>query len=123
MASIHVSLSEEMRAYIEEKVSCGAYNNSSEFIRDLIRREQGREMPAPHVGSAMESIAAGIQPEHMPAARWNELMRFIKSRIDQGIAELRRGEAAVYTEESGPSLVEKVKARGAASIARSRRRK
>ena len=34
------ALPEPMRAYIDERVKTGAYGNTSEYLRDLIRRDQ-----------------------------------------------------------------------------------
>lgn len=42
MASMSVSLSERMRKHIRARVKSGAYNNESEYIRDLVRRDEER---------------------------------------------------------------------------------
>ncbi|WP_418319673.1 type II toxin-antitoxin system ParD family antitoxin [Piscinibacter sakaiensis] len=34
------ALPESMRDYIDERVSTGSYGNTSEYIRDLVRRDQ-----------------------------------------------------------------------------------
>lgn len=34
------ALPEAMRAYIDKRVSAGDYGNTSEYIRDLVRRDQ-----------------------------------------------------------------------------------
>ena len=43
MASLHVSLSDEMRAFVDQQVDGGAYHNHSEYVRDLIRHDQERQ--------------------------------------------------------------------------------
>jgi len=40
---MNISLPEPMKAFVETQVSERGYGTSSEFIRDLIRREQDRE--------------------------------------------------------------------------------
>ena len=40
MATMNVSLPEPMKNWVENKVSNGQYANSSDYIRDLIRRDQ-----------------------------------------------------------------------------------
>ena len=42
MSSLTMSfaLPETMRSYIDERVKSGSYGNTSEYIRDLIRRDQ-----------------------------------------------------------------------------------
>jgi antitoxin ParD1/3/4 len=42
MASMSVSLTERMRAFIRARVKSGDYNNESECIRDLVRRDEER---------------------------------------------------------------------------------
>ncbi len=40
---MNISLPETLKSFVDEKVSGGSYSSSSEYIRDLIRREQDRE--------------------------------------------------------------------------------
>lgn len=42
MASMSVSLPDRMRVFIRDRVKSGAYHNESEYIRDLIRRDEER---------------------------------------------------------------------------------
>ena len=37
------ALPESMRAYIDARVSAGSYGNTSEYIRDLVRRDQDEQ--------------------------------------------------------------------------------
>lgn len=39
MATMNISLPDEMKAFVEERVESGRYANSSDFVRDLIRRD------------------------------------------------------------------------------------
>jgi antitoxin ParD1/3/4 len=43
MSTMNVSLPESMKAFIDEQVAARGYGTSSEYVRDLIRREQDRE--------------------------------------------------------------------------------
>ena len=40
MATLNVSLPDEMRSWIDEQVKTGKYANASDYIRDLVRRNQ-----------------------------------------------------------------------------------
>lgn len=40
MATMNVSLPDAMREWIEERVKSGRYANASDYVRDLIRRDQ-----------------------------------------------------------------------------------
>ena len=41
MATLNVSLPDEMRAWINRQVESGRFANASDYIRDLIRHNQG----------------------------------------------------------------------------------
>lgn len=40
MTTMNVSLPEQMKNWVEDKVGSGQYHNASEYIRDLIRKDQ-----------------------------------------------------------------------------------
>lgn len=40
--TMNISLPDTLRSFVEERVAEGGYSSSSEFIRELIRREQDR---------------------------------------------------------------------------------
>ncbi len=42
MATMNVSLPDPMKQWVESRALSGAYSNSSDYVRDLIRRDQER---------------------------------------------------------------------------------
>jgi len=42
MNTMNISLPAKLRAFVEEQVSSGGYGTSSEYLRELIRRDQDR---------------------------------------------------------------------------------
>lgn len=42
MATMNVSLPEPLKAWVEERVKSGQFANASDYIRDLIRRDQDK---------------------------------------------------------------------------------
>lgn len=42
MSTMNISLPEELRAFVNSQVSEGAYTSSSEYIRELLRKEKDR---------------------------------------------------------------------------------
>lgn len=40
MATMNISLPDQMKAWVEAQSADGRYSNSSDYVRDLIRREQ-----------------------------------------------------------------------------------
>jgi antitoxin ParD1/3/4 len=43
MATMNISLPDAMKAWVEEQVQTGRYGNSSDYVRDLVRRDQERQ--------------------------------------------------------------------------------
>lgn len=43
MPTMHVSLPEDLKAFVDRQVEGGGYGSTSEFVRDLIRRERDRQ--------------------------------------------------------------------------------
>lgn len=42
MASMSITLPDQMKAWIDEQVAAGRYVNASDYVRDLVRRDQER---------------------------------------------------------------------------------
>lgn len=40
MTTMNVSLPEQMKDWIENRIQAGQYHNASEYVRDLIRKDQ-----------------------------------------------------------------------------------
>jgi antitoxin ParD1/3/4 len=63
MATMNVSLPDKMKEWVESKVERGRYANVSDFMRDLIRKEQEREAFVREIDLAVEEgIASGFMP-------------------------------------------------------------
>ena len=43
MSTMNISLPQELKAFIDEQVSAQGYSTSSEYVRELIRREREKE--------------------------------------------------------------------------------
>ena len=43
MTTMNISLPEALKAYVDEQVSGRGYGTSSEYVRDLIRKDQDRQ--------------------------------------------------------------------------------
>ena len=87
MGTMNISLPDAMKAFVDEQVAERGYGTSSEYVRDLIRREQDRLQlrtmvldgaAAPRTGEAdahyFDSLRARTQtkaadPKQRPAAR------------------------------------------------------
>jgi antitoxin ParD1/3/4 len=85
MATMNISLPEGMKHWVETQASHGRYGNVSDFIRELIRREQERaDKIAAMQADVDEARASGISDETMDEIR----ARVLKSLSGQERAGL-----------------------------------
>lgn len=77
MATMNVSLPDEMKAWVEEQTKDGRYSNASDYVRDLIRRDQDRRAKISHmqglVTEALESGEGSRTLDEMRAAALSQL--------------------------------------------------
>ena len=63
MATMNISLPDQMKEWVERRATTGRYSNSSDVLRDLIRREQDREAAIANLQREIEKgISSGISP-------------------------------------------------------------
>ena len=61
MATMNVSLPDQMKDWVERQADGGRYSNSSDYVRDLIRRDQVRaEQIAAMQSKINEGLASGV---------------------------------------------------------------
>ena len=59
MSTMNVSLPRELKTFVEDRVSNGGYASTSEYVRDLVRRDHDRQ----HLRSLLlEGAASGRGP-------------------------------------------------------------
>ncbi len=69
MATMNVSLPDTMKAWVERQAESGLYGNASDYIRDLIRRDQmRREAIATLQAAITEGVESGDAGAFDPAA-------------------------------------------------------
>ena len=64
--TLSFALPETMRSYIDARVASGHYGNTSEYIRELIRKDQSEEAKARLRALIEEGLASG------PAVPWSD---------------------------------------------------
>lgn len=81
MATMNISLPDRLKQWVEEQVATGRFANASDYVRDLIRREEERERVFAELRAlAEEGRASGMS----------------EKSLDQVIEEAKkRGRAAV----------------------------
>lgn len=61
MATMNISLPEAMKTWVEDQVSTGRYGNSSDYVRDLVRRDQERAEAREKLQQMVDdALASGI---------------------------------------------------------------
>ena len=43
MTTMNISLSDALKSFVDDQVRAGGYSSSSEFVRELIRKERDRQ--------------------------------------------------------------------------------
>ncbi|WP_293432091.1 type II toxin-antitoxin system ParD family antitoxin [Piscinibacter sp.] len=71
-STMNIALPEPMRAYVAERVSAGHYGNTSEYVRELIRRDQ-RDQERLRLRALLEEGLASGPATPMTKADWAEL--------------------------------------------------
>ncbi|HAY06705.1 MAG TPA: type II toxin-antitoxin system ParD family antitoxin [Hyphomonas sp.] len=69
MATMNISLPDQMKAWVEAQSADGKYANSSDLIRDLIRREQIKQEKIAALNEKIEEAYASgfIEVDDIPA--------------------------------------------------------
>tara|TARA_R110002110_G_scaffold30681_3_gene108464 strand:- start:681 stop:914 length:234 start_codon:yes stop_codon:yes gene_type:complete len=74
MATMNVSLPDPMKSWVEAQTRTGRYSNASDYVRDLIRRDQVRATELAQLQTAItEGIESGIADEFSIEAIQTEL--------------------------------------------------
>lgn len=61
MAQMNISLPDGLKSWIEARVAEGRYSSSSDYVRDLVRREQEAEETLRILRAAIEEgLASGV---------------------------------------------------------------
>lgn len=75
MASMNISLPDQMREWVEQQTQSGRYDNASEYMRDLIRHDQDRASKIANMQKLVdEAMASGLSDSTM-ADIWTEARR------------------------------------------------
>ena len=87
MATMNISLPDQMKEWVEQQVATGRYANASDYMRDLVRRDEER---AKKLADFQREIDKGIASGISDTPR------------EEVIAEAkRRGRAAVKNRDAG----------------------
>ena len=72
MATMNVSLPDQMKAWVEDQSATGRYANSSDYVRDLIRRDQERQGGVAEIQALIDEGLASGEPAPLDFGAWLE---------------------------------------------------
>ena len=76
-----ISITDEMEAYIRDRVDSGDYANDSEYIRDLIRREKARREAEEELGRMIDAADASGTSDKTVEDIWQDVLARRKNRV------------------------------------------
>ena len=62
MATMNVSLPDQMKSWVEDQTRDGRYSNVSDYVRDLIREDQDRKKAIAEIQEAVDHGLASGNP-------------------------------------------------------------
>lgn len=86
MATMNVSLPDEMKEWVEEQAAAGSYANVSDYVRDVLRREQRTVVRLQ--GVVDEALASGFV-DMRPDELFEDIKRRSRERILATAEEIR----------------------------------
>jgi antitoxin ParD1/3/4 len=61
VATMNISLPDKMKTWVEEQAKSGRYSNASDYLRDLIRRDEERTLAIAEMQALIdEGLASGV---------------------------------------------------------------
>jgi antitoxin ParD1/3/4 len=80
MATMNVSLPAAMKEWVEEQAETGRYSNASDYVRDLIRRDQERADKI----AALQRLVDEAEESGPSAKSMSEILAVARRQVGQG---------------------------------------
>lgn len=75
MGTMNISLPDPMKSWVEDQAKTGRYANSSEYVRDLIRRDRARLEAIAEIQAAVDAGVASGAAKPLDRQTFKERMR------------------------------------------------
>ena len=75
--TMNISLSEELKSFVDARVKARGYSSTSEYMRDLVRRDEERARMERFKALIQEGLDAPMDPRP-----WSEHRAELQARID-----------------------------------------
>lgn len=80
MAQMNISIPDKLKGWAESRVAEGRYSSTSDFIRDLVRRDQEREEMLQRLRAAIDAGRASGVSDRDPFEYLEELRAGLRDR-------------------------------------------
>ena len=80
MATMNISLPDQMKTWVEAQVEDGRYSNSSDYVRDLIRRDRVRREKI----AAMQMLVDEARSSPTLELSFDEILHEMRDRAGYG---------------------------------------
>ena len=81
MATMNVSLPDELKAWVEEQAKGGGYATASDVVRDLVRQAVRREKALAEMNAAIDAgIRSGFVENYDPVERRRRLEQELRAK-------------------------------------------
>lgn len=74
MATMNISLPDKMRDWVESQIDSGLYSNNSDYVRDLIRKDQQRNQKIQAMQQAIDKGLSSGEPKPFNKQAFKERM-------------------------------------------------
>jgi len=79
MPTMNISLTDQLKEYVEAQVNSGRYTTVSEYVRELVRTDQKRREKEQVESQLLDGLNSGAAMEISPAM-WEELRKRLRKR-------------------------------------------
>jgi antitoxin ParD1/3/4 len=79
MPTMNISLTDQLKEYVENQVNSGRYTSASEYVRELVRTDQKRREKEEVESRLLEGLNSGAAMEISPAM-WEDLRKNLRKR-------------------------------------------
>ena len=86
MAQMNVSIPDKLKGWAESRVAEGRYSSTSDYVRDLVRRDQEREEARRRLQAAIDEGRASGVSDRDPFEYMEELRVGLRDRMNSADA-------------------------------------
>ncbi len=79
-STMNIALPEPLRAYVADRVQAGQYGNTSEYVRELIRKDQQEQRVLRLRALVEEGLSSGL-PTADTDSDWDELKAIARGDV------------------------------------------